>query len=313
MNRKGFLYYAAPWLHFLFLLGLTVTSAVIFSALSIAAVPLFFDVSLLELMENMGGLSGGNIHIGALKFMQAIQSVGMFVIPPLIYFRLAGLKSADYLTKNWQGIPLFLLLTVALGIVSSPMVELSYQVNQFLDLPPFLESLEMWMRESEKMMEELTKLLLSMDGWGDFLVNMLIIAVIPAVGEELMFRGALQRIFHRWFGNIHWAVFIAAALFSFIHMQFFGFLPRLLLGLLFGYLFYWSGNIWVPIVAHFLNNGLIVLLTFLFQQKISSFDPAQEQNMTAIQYILSAVMTLALLTGLHFLGRRKAESRLNEQ
>ncbi len=314
MNRKGFLYYAAPWLHFLFLLGLTLVSMVLFSAISIAAIPFLFDISLLELMEGMGmgDFSGENGNIDVLKFMQITQSVGMFIVPPLIYFRLAGLRGSDYLTRNRTALPLFLLLTAGIGFISAPMVELSYQVNQFLDLPSFLDGLEAWMRESEKMMEELTQLLLSMDGWTDFLVNMLMIAVIPAIGEELMFRGALQRILERWFGNIHWAIFIAAVLFSFIHMQFFGFLPRLLLGLLFGYLFYWSGNIWVPIAAHFLNNGMIVLLTFLFQQKISNFDPGQDQEFTALQYILSAVLTLAVLAGLSNLGRRIAERKLNE-
>ncbi|TCS88900.1 hypothetical protein EDD80_10290 [Anseongella ginsenosidimutans] len=311
MDRKGFLYYTAPWLHFLFLAGLTLCCIFVFSALSIMAVPFLFDMSFTELMESMGNISGENIEV--LKFMQVTQSVGMFVIPPLIYFRLAGLRGKDYLTSKKERLPLFLLLALALGFVSAPMIELSYQLNQLMDLPPFLDGLEAWMRESEDTMEELTKVLLTMNGWTDFAVNMLMIAVIPAIGEELMFRGALQGIFSRWFGNVHWAIFITAILFSFIHMQFFGFLPRFLLGLLFGYLFYWSGNIWVPIATHFLNNGMIVLLNFLFQQKISNFDPGQEQDFSGLQYLFSAVLTLALLAGFYSLARKNAEHKLNEQ
>src|SRR3546814_6650825 len=86
-----------------------------------------------------------------------------------------------------------------------------------------------------------------------------------------------------------------------------------MLGMLFGYLFFWSGNIWVPIAAHFLNNGMIVLLHFLFQQKITNFDPTQEQEITVLQYAISAVLTVVLLGGFYALSRRNAEQKLDGQ
>lgn len=312
MDRKGFLYHSAPWLHFLFLVGLTLFCMFLFTVLSLAAVPFLFGIPFMELLENMGALYGPE-NTGVLKFLQAANSFGTFVVPPLIYFWAAGVQGNEYLTRNKRHFLLFLLIALGLGFVSSPLIELSYRLNQFLDLPPFLEGLEAWMRQSEKTMEELTKVFLQTEGWADFLVNLLVIAVIPAIGEELMFRGALQKIFSRWMGNVHWAIFLTAFLFAFIHLQFFGFLPRFLLGLLFGYLFYWSGNIWVPVAAHFLNNGMIVLLSFLFQQKITNFDPGREQDFSMLQYVITAVLTLVLLGGFFRLARENAEHKLNEQ
>jgi len=109
----------------------------------------------------------------------------------------------------------------------------------------------------------LTNKLLSGVSWKDFMVNMLMIAIIPAVGEEFLFRGIVQKIFYEWTRRPHLAIFISAILFSTVHMQFFGFIPRMLLGVLFGYFFYWSGNIWLSVLAHFLNNAIAIILHFL--------------------------------------------------
>ena len=92
------------------------------------------------------------------------------------------------------------------------------------------------------------------------------IAIIPSVGEELFFRGLLQRLFSEWFRNVHIAIFVTSFLFAAIHMQFYGFLPRMMLGILLGYLFYWTGSIWIPVFAHFLNNGSAVILSFLINR-----------------------------------------------
>jgi len=89
------------------------------------------------------------------------------------------------------------------------------------------------------------------------------IAIIPAIGEELFFRGVMQRIFSDWFKNMHVAIFFTAFLFAAIHMQFYGMLPRMMLGVLFGYLYYWTGSLWVPVFAHFLNNGAAVIVSYL--------------------------------------------------
>ncbi|MCK4638890.1 MAG: CPBP family intramembrane metalloprotease, partial [Bacteroidales bacterium] len=96
-----------------------------------------------------------------------------------------------------------------------------------------------------------------------FLFNILMIAIIPGIGEEFLFRGVLLRLLKEWTKNIHWAVFISAVLFSAFHLQFYGFLPRLMLGILLGYMFVWTGSIWVPIFIHFINNAAAVIFVYI--------------------------------------------------
>ena len=126
--------------------------------------------------------------------------------------------------------------------------------------------LEQWMRDSEENAKVLTESLLKMDSFGLLLSNMIVIAILPAIGEELFFRGTIQQLIQRSSKNPHIAIWVTAFLFSALHMQFLGFIPRMLLGALFGYLFYWSGNLWLPIIGHFINNGFAVMATYMIQQ-----------------------------------------------
>jgi membrane protease YdiL (CAAX protease family) len=105
---------------------------------------------------------------------------------------------------------------------------------------------------------QLTNLFLDTRSTADFIENMAIMAVLPALGEELLFRGIFQRLFSDWARSIHWGIIITSLLFSFFHFEFYGFLPRFLLGILFGYLLIWTASIWIPMLAHFINNGIIV-------------------------------------------------------
>jgi len=98
------------------------------------------------------------------------------------------------------------------------------------------------------------------------LFNIFMIAIVAAIGEELIFRGVIQKIFARWTGNIHLAIIITGFLFSLIHLQFYGFFPRWLLGVMFGYLMVWSGTLWLPIFAHFVNNAVAVLVSYLIHK-----------------------------------------------
>ena len=132
-----------------------------------------------------------------------------------------------------------------------------------MKLPEFLWRIEDWMKETEDQAARLTESFLNVDSSGGLIINLIMIAIIPAIGEELFFRGLLQRLIAEWFKNAHIAIFLASFLFAAIHLQFYGFLPRMILGVLFGYLFYWTGSIWIPIFAHLLNNGSAVIISYL--------------------------------------------------
>jgi len=146
-------------------------------------------------------------------------------------------------------------------------------VNSQLHLPGFMARLEEWMVSAEEQASRLTKLLLSGNSPTDLFWNMLVIAVIPAIGEELLFRGIIQRQFAELAGNKHFGIVLTAFLFSALHMQFFGFFPRFVLGLVLGYLFQWSGNLWMPILAHFFNNALTVFLTWISARGVFKVNP----------------------------------------
>jgi len=141
-----------------------------------------------------------------------------------------------------------------------------------MKLPESLKGIEDWMKATETEAANLTGAFIKMDSIGLFLFNLLMIGVLPAIGEEMLFRGLLQRLLRDWFGNIHVAIFMAAFFFSAMHMQFYGFFPRMMLGVIFGYLFYWSGSLWVPIWAHFINNGSVIIFAWLAQHGVIKGD-----------------------------------------
>jgi len=157
-------------------------------------------------------------------------------------------------------------------VLMMPLLNAVVVWNAGLHLPASLHSIESWMRASEDSAQVVTDRLLAGTSVLDLGLNLLIIAVLAGVGEELFFRGLLLRIItdvskskrdfvlKPWV--MHVSIWTIAILFSVIHMQFFGFFPRLLIGAWFGYLLWWTGSIWVPVLAHFLNNALSTLMIF---------------------------------------------------
>jgi len=201
-------------------------------------------------------------NLAALKFYQAIYSIGMFVIPPFIIAWCLSSNVRKYLRIDRSARSSIYLQASFLILFSLPFINMMGELNSQIHFPEFLKGVEEWMRQSEEHATLVTQKFLKMDGLGDLLTNLFLIAVIPALGEELLFRGVLQKQLSRWTGSVHWGIFISAALFSALHMQFFGFIPRLFLGMVFGYLLVWTGSLWIPIVAHLVNNGLAVTASY---------------------------------------------------
>ncbi|HZH55376.1 MAG TPA: CPBP family intramembrane glutamic endopeptidase [Sphingobacteriaceae bacterium] len=230
------------------------------------------------------------------RIVQGGSSIGMCVIPALVLGMVEKRlhEYAPLTTSNLQ-IRHFILVFV-LVLTSGAVIEWLGKLNSHLTLPERLSGLERWMYNQEMQLEEITITILSDISVGGFLANLLVIAVIPAIGEELLFRGALQSIFLRWFRNPHVAIWVAAIIFSVIHLQFYGFLPRLALGALFGYLFFWSKNLWLPIFAHFVNNAGILLVTFILQRRGNSLDSMDYMDDISIPvYLISFAITAGLL------------------
>lgn len=258
---KGIWQTASAQMQMVYLLLLLIASFVVFYLIGVVGM-------LVGGAPNMLDLSDGNT-MSVLKWMQGCSAIGLFVVPPLLF---------AYFTKHqlgWNSISRQqLLLAIAFMLLSMPFVNGLAVWNESLHLPAFLGSLESWMRQAEAEAMRMTEAFLVMDTPLDLLVNLLIIAVIPAVGEELLFRGVIQKLFLKWNGKVHLSVWLTAFLFSAVHMQFLGFFPRLILGAVLGYMLVWSGSLWLPIVAHFTNNAFAVLVTYFIG--IDKVSPSME-------------------------------------
>ncbi|NNF01654.1 MAG: CPBP family intramembrane metalloprotease, partial [Bacteroidia bacterium] len=132
--------------------------------------------------------------------------------------------------------------------------------------------IESYMKQMEESAADLTEAFLGVITVKGLLLNLIMIAIIPAIGEELLFRGIIQRWLGSWLENIHVSIIITAAIFSAVHFQFYGFIPRMVFGILFGYMYYWSGSLWLPIVAHLVNNSTAVLLAYIENTATLPFD-----------------------------------------
>lgn len=293
MNLKSVNTTASPVSSFLLLIVLMLVGSLVGTLLGLVTAAFVTGTS--DLNYIFSALGNPAADLTFFRIVQAGSSIGMCVAPPLLlglvegnvrtYVRMdGGLKVLDYL------------LVFILALCSGPIIELVGSWNAQLSLPERFGELERWMMEQEKQLEVITLQILSDISIGGLFANLLVIAVIPAIGEELLFRGALQQILVRWFRNPHVGIWVAAIIFSAIHLQFYGFLPRMLLGALFGYLYYWSNNIWLPIFAHFVNNAGVLITAFVLQKQGKVLEDMNYLDGISVSwYFISFVATAGLL------------------
>lgn len=236
--------------------------------------------------------------IPLLEYFQILQSFGLFIVPPLLAGFLFSGNAIAYLKfdspVSWKTF----LAALCIMLVSIPLINILVTWNETITLPSALKSLEDWMKSMEDQANRLTKAFMVMPDFKGLIFNLFLIAVLPAAGEEFLFRGLLQRLFHEWLKNPHLAIVIVAILFSALHLQFYGFIPRFTLGLVLGYMFYYSGSIWIPVFAHFVQNGTVVIVTWLGEHGFISGDYENfgvTSNWLILAGSLSATVALAFI------------------
>jgi len=200
------------------------------------------------------------------RIFQIAMHMGLFLVGPLLYILLVEPDPINRYGINKSPLNLNYLLIFVLGFVCIPGLNFTHTLNEALRLPGWLNGAEKWMQEKENTAQDLTDAMLKMKTFKDLLINLILFGFLPALGEELVFRGALFSILKDWTGRKHLTVFISAFVFAAIHIQFYGFLPRFLMGVGFGYLFIFTGSLWAPIFAHFLNNTVAVVAAFFYYQ-----------------------------------------------
>jgi membrane protease YdiL (CAAX protease family) len=248
----------------------------------------------LETLQGMDFETAGNSQLLFYKALQILSTIALFIAPAIAYSYVMT-NNLTYLNlhKPLRGLPLVLGLFVSLA--AFPIIGWTSQINAAIDLPPFLDNIETMMRTMEDEAMKMTIAFLQMNNPVDLLFNLVMVAVLPAIGEEMLFRGCLQRVFYRLFNNPHAAIWVAAALFSFIHFQFYGFLPRMVIGAVLGYLYYFSGNLWYPIIGHFLNNGIQVVAVYFYPDQLDNMDAATMDTIPFYFALLSLALIVYLL------------------
>lgn len=199
------------------------------------------------------------ITLPKLRIMMVVQDVVVFILPAILTAIVVARQPADFLMLR-KRVPIAgIIRTLLTLIVSIPVMELLIQWNGSLSLPESMSGVETWMRQSEEAANSLMSQLMGEPSVGGLIMTLLIIGVMAGVSEELFFRGAMQRVFASTGLKSHLAVWLTAVIFSAVHLQFFGFFPRLMLGAFFGYLALWSGSIWLPVIAHIFNNSVAAI------------------------------------------------------
>jgi len=201
----------------------------------------------------------------------AATLIGLGLLPSLFWFSIEHKGITSWFAgKKVYGVMLLATLVMTISFMATNSVFIDW--NAHLQFPESMKGFGDWARETEDRATELTKYLTQFSSTGEFLFAFFVIAILPAFGEELVFRGMLQPQLFRATKNIHVAIWTTAILFSAFHLQFFGFVPRMVLGALFGYLYYWSGNLLMPMFAHFVNNGFSVVMLYLNQNGVVDMD-----------------------------------------
>lgn len=283
------------WL-LIILIGYELAAVFMFNFLGLMLLLPFYDFDLQTITIILGKPVAYADAKMPMLILLGVSAVGTFIITPAWVVH----KYAKIELKKFIRIPKYYvraaLLTIVLIISFSGVNAVIIEWNKSLELPTFLSEFEHYVQEQEVKLAELTEFLTEFDNTGHFLLCILVIAIIPAVGEEFLFRGVLQNILRISVKNPHIAIWASALIFSIFHNQFYGLIPRMLLGAIFGYLYYWSGSLFLPVLGHFINNGLSLVLMFLFQKNLISFDlSGGEINFSNYILLIFFILTICLL------------------
>ncbi|MFN3487889.1 MAG: lysostaphin resistance A-like protein [Emticicia sp.] len=268
-------------------------------------VMLSFGVSL----SDMGNIGGNFSKLPnawlAIILGQGFGSFFGFIGSAWVYWKIIEKKS-------WQDLNFAKVPTLAVfGMVV--LVEVAFmgfngwlqELNKGFVFPESLQGLESLLKGMEDKLAETTKFFTDFTSFWQFLLAFLVIAVIAGIGEELIFRGLIMRKILLGTGNPHIAIWVSAFIFAVIHFQFYGILPRMMLGVLFGYFYLWTGNIRVPIFAHIFNNGFAITIIYLHNVGIVKTD------LESIDHVPMSIVGFSLIAtiGLMFLLKNYTNSQ----
>ena len=287
MNLQGMFKNSPAFLQFALLISLSIFGMV-------------FGVAVCTLFATMTGVSKEDMmtNVDSLRVMQFLVSIFSFFLAAYGTAYLLSDDVAEFLQlKNVS--PPVVILTVLLMAVFLPFLNYTVYLNELVVFPESMREIETMLRDMEDTAQKQVMLFLQTDRVSIFLFNILLFGVVAGVGEEFFFRGVLQRIFGKAINNPHVVIWMVAFIFSAAHLQFYGFIPRMLLGAVMGYLLLWSKSIWLPVIAHFTYNSISVIAHFFIKDKtaIEQMDAVGTEDtrwMSLVSLFFAVVILLAI-------------------
>ena len=295
------------WVLLLILTSYVIVGLFLFTLISLGVIPAMMSGGLSVFESIQTNPTGYPEARTPLLIMQGLSALGAFIIAPYLFIRFnLYMKFGSFLRFNYiQGCLLTLLILFCFMMVNSVVIQWNAQVQ----FPDFMSGFEAWAQAQESKLALLTEFLIDFDSTSQFLLALLVIAVLPGLGEELLFRGLIQNLFHKTLKSPHVAIWLTAFLFAAIHTQFYGMVPRMFLGALFGYIYYYSGSLSLAMFAHFLNNALGISLAYAYASGSLSIDPDSPDAVPHWEIIL----VFAIAGGLALYSLRKFYKTKNGQ
>jgi len=235
--------------------------------------------------------------------VQTVSSLGLFLCPALLFSYCNSKKLFAYSWADKTTSVSLIGIVILLSLFILPIIAFLGYFNEQLALPETLKNIEIWMKNMEEANKNLLKTLTDNSNLFILILNIVVMALFPALFEEFLFRGTLQPFFTNWFQNKHLAILLTAFIFSFIHFQFYGFIPRFLLGIYLGYLLIWGKSLWLPFVAHFMHNALSLFFDYIAQRKGIDLDTVNPSETVGF-YPLVLVCVIGVGTGIYLMWRK---------
>jgi len=301
----AYLKFRPVWSQLLTFIGL---SLAIFMVVMLLGTLVLAKMTGLSLMQ-VGDISNWDMSNPRTLFlfrgMLLLQFIGLFVLPVFAFAYFSDEKPLRYIGLSQPVIPAYIGAGVFIMLISLPLAGWLGMLNQEF---PFSPSMERWLKEMEDSANGQIEYMLGQKGVDQLLANLFFVAFFAGMGEELFFRGIIQRLLIKWFRSPWAGIIVTAAIFSAIHLQFYGFLPRMMLGILLGAIYWYSGSLWPAILAHFIYDGFLIFLAYLDPAKISSNTPVDIGGPLAIQALVSLALIIVVLRWMHKKSTNSFES-----
>lgn len=288
--KKGLLQNLGPWEKLLLFITVCIFSSMLFSLMGMTLVKPLFGIDPYDQSEllDLGRLES----IRSIKLINLFFQIGGFLIPSILFARLLSTEPNKYLTiqqtPKLGHFGILILFFLALTIINGWLTE----INSHLDMSFISEELQEKIEYDQAMINKSIYAYIGLS-WRSYFLNLILLAIVPAISEEFLFRGVFQRLMVKASGKLHLGIWATAFIFAFIHFQFLDFLPRLVLGLVFGYVVIITGNLWHSITLHFLNNGFALTLEFLSRKGL--IDLSNSWLSISVIHLIFAFTTVAFV------------------